>query len=159
MGSEICIRDRFNFVVRTFQAFQTRPSHASKHTLPRLARSTLNDLQQNEHEKASLVCVRVQKPSGLALIGAVCVEYDRPNKWPTMDVESHTHTEECFVFYFWRVRPVMKRLFFPWKTKGKKGRFARAPHHKTNCVCAYIWRRYSVPPYGGVSCVHTVCFI
>ena len=26
------------------------------------------------------------------------------------------------------VRPVMKRLFFPWKTKEKKARFARAPH-------------------------------
>ena len=39
-----------------------------KHTLPRLARSTLNELQQNQHEKASLVCVRVQSPSGLALV-------------------------------------------------------------------------------------------
>ena len=39
-----------------------------KHRLPRLARSTLNELQQNEHEKASLVCVRVQSPSGLALV-------------------------------------------------------------------------------------------
>ena len=28
------------------------------------------------------------------------------------------------------VRPVMKRLFFPWKTNGKKARFARAPHDK-----------------------------
>ena len=26
------------------------------------------------------------------------------------------------------VRPVMKMLFFPWKTKEKKARFARAPH-------------------------------
>ena len=39
-----------------------------KHTLPRLARSTLNELQQNHHEKASLVCVRAQSPSGLALV-------------------------------------------------------------------------------------------
>ena len=39
-----------------------------KHTFPRLARSTLNELQQNQHEKASLVCVRVQSPSGLALV-------------------------------------------------------------------------------------------
>ena len=37
-------------------------------TLPRLARSTLNELQQNQHEKASLACVRVQSPSGLALV-------------------------------------------------------------------------------------------
>ena len=56
------------YLVRTFQYFETRPSHASKHTLPRLARSTLNELQQNQHEKASLVCVRVQSPSGLALV-------------------------------------------------------------------------------------------
>ena len=28
------------------------------------------------------------------------------------------------------VRPVMKRLFFPWKTKPKKARFARAPYDK-----------------------------
>ena len=27
------------------------------------------------------------------------------------------------------VRPVMKRLFFPWKTNEKKARFARAPHY------------------------------
>ena len=39
-----------------------------KHTFPRLARSTLNESQQNQHEKASLVCVRVQSPSGLALV-------------------------------------------------------------------------------------------
>ena len=39
-----------------------------KHTLPRLARSTLNELQQNQHEKASSVCLRVQSPSGLALV-------------------------------------------------------------------------------------------
>ena len=42
-----------------------------KHTLPRLARSTLNELQQKQHEKASLVCVRVQSPSGLALVCAL----------------------------------------------------------------------------------------
>ena len=39
-----------------------------KHTLPRLARSTLNELPQKQREKASLVCVRVQSPSGLALV-------------------------------------------------------------------------------------------
>ena len=36
--------------------------------LPHLARSPLNELQQNQHEKVSLVCVRVQSPSGLALV-------------------------------------------------------------------------------------------
>ena len=45
---------------------EKRPHY--KHTLPRLARSTLNELQQNQHEEASLVCVRVQSPSGLALV-------------------------------------------------------------------------------------------
>ena len=39
-----------------------------KHTFPRMARSTPNELQQNQDEKASLVCVRVQSPSGLALV-------------------------------------------------------------------------------------------
>ena len=39
-----------------------------EHTLPRLARSTLNELQQNQHEKALLVSVHVQSPSRLALV-------------------------------------------------------------------------------------------
>ena len=39
-----------------------------KHNLPRLARSTLIDLLQNQHEKPSLVCVCVQSPSGLAFV-------------------------------------------------------------------------------------------
>ena len=34
------------------------------------------------------------------------------------------------------VRPVMKRLFFPWKTKGKKARFARALHYETKTTSA-----------------------
>ena len=55
-------------IYTTIEAFKKRPRHASKHALPRLARSTLNQLQQNQHEKASLVCVRVQSPSGLALV-------------------------------------------------------------------------------------------
>ena len=68
-----------------------------KHTFPRLARSTLNDLQQKQHETASFVCVRVQGPSGLALVP--CVEYGRP-KWPTTML-NHTNipgTEKCFLF-------------------------------------------------------------
>ena len=48
-------------------SFQTR-RNASKHTLPRRARSPLNEFQQNQHEKSSLVCVREQSPSGLALV-------------------------------------------------------------------------------------------
>ena len=66
-------------------------------------------------------------------IGAVCVEYGRP-KWP-ITMLNHTHTVMLYgrMFYFWHpmlVRPAMKRLFFPWKTKEKKARFARAPHDK-----------------------------
>ena len=73
-------------------------------------------------------------------IGAVCVDYGRP-KWP-ITMLNHTHISESHTslvqnntyiyFYFWHpmlVRPVMKRLFFPWKTKEKKARFARAPHY------------------------------
>ena len=63
-------------------------------------------------------------------IGAVCVEYGRP-KWP-ITMMNHTYIHNNVCFYFWHpmlVRPVMKRLFFPWKTKEKKARFARAPHY------------------------------
>ena len=107
-------------MVRTFQAFKTRPSHGTKHTLPRLARSTLNDLQQNQHEKTSLVCAHVQSPSGLALVPCALSMVNLSGQY---DVESHTHTEECFVFYFWHpilVRPVMKRLFFLGKPRKKR---------------------------------------
>ena len=70
-------------IYTTIQAFRKRPRACLKnglgrfspsalphykHTLPRLAQSTLNELQQNQHEKASLVCVRVQSPSGMALV-------------------------------------------------------------------------------------------
>ena len=68
-----------------------RPSHASKHTLTRQARSILNDLQQNEHEKASLVCVRVQSPSGPALVPCALSMVDLSGQlrcWIT-----HIHTE------------------------------------------------------------------
>ena len=88
-----------------------------KHTLPRLARLTPNELHQNQHEKASLVCVRVQSPSGLAPIGAVCVEYGRP-KWPiTMLNHRHPWYKKMVLFFFvffWHfmlVRPAMKRLY------------------------------------------------
>ena len=70
-----------------------------KQTFPRLARSTLNELQQNQHEKTSLVCVRVQSPSGLAMIGAVRVEYGRP-KWPiTMLNHTDMVQNDVFIFY------------------------------------------------------------
>ena len=74
------------------------------------------------------MCACVE-PVGTA-IGAVCVEYGRP-KWP-ITMLNHTHTVYrrmfCFLFLApYARRPVVKRLFFPWKTKEKKARFARAP--------------------------------
>ena len=54
-------------IYTTIEAFKKRPRHASKHTLPRLARLTLHELQQNQHEKASLLFVRAQCPPGLAV--------------------------------------------------------------------------------------------
>ena len=41
------------------------------------------------------------------------------------------------------VRPVMKRLFFPWKTKEEKARFARAPHDKLAFTGPTICTSYS----------------
>ena len=71
------------------------------------------------------MCACVE-PVGTA-IGAVCGE-SGGRKW----MLNHTHIQNIvFFFYFWHpmlVRPVMKRLVFPWKTKGKKDRFACAPH-------------------------------
>ena len=52
-----------------------------KHTLPRLARSSLNELQQKQHKKASLVCVRVQSPSGLALVPCALNMVDLSGQW------------------------------------------------------------------------------
>ena len=50
-----------------------------------------------------------------------------------MDVESHTHTEECFVFLF--LAPYARttrheEAFTSLKKQEKKARFARAPHDK-----------------------------
>ena len=40
------------------------------------------------------------------------------------------------------VRPVMKRLFFSWKTKEKKARFARAPHDNIVFTGPTIYSKY-----------------
>ena len=84
---------------------------------PRLSRSTLNELQQNQHEKASIVCVRVQSPSGLALVPCALSMFDLSGQlrcWITHIPESHTHAwyRIVFGFLFWHpmlVRPAMKR--------------------------------------------------
>ena len=74
-------------------------------------------------------------------IGAVCVEYGRP-KWP-ITMLNHTNKQTSLVqnnvwfFTFWHpmlVVPVIKRLFFSWKTKVEKARFACAPHYYMGCV-------------------------
>ena len=67
-----------------------------KHTLPRLARSTLNELQQNQHEKASLVCLRVQSPSGLALVPCAFSMVDL--KWP-ITMLNHTRVQKNVSFF------------------------------------------------------------
>ena len=85
-------------------------------------------------------------------IGAVCVEYGLPKSAITM--VNHTHiagTEECFVFYFWHpmlVRPVMKRLFFPWKTK-ERASLARLMMIR-NIVFVVFWGALLRPTAGAV---------
>ena len=74
-------------------------------------------------------------------IGAVCVEYGRP-KWPITMLNQHTHTyihtyRMNFVFLFsapYARRTRYEEAFFPWKSKEKKARFARAPHYNQ-----YTW--------------------
>ena len=64
-------------------------------------------------------------------IGAVCVEYGRP-KWPiTMLDHTYIPGREHFFFFFsapYARTTRYEEAFFPWKTKEKKARFARAPH-------------------------------
>ena len=112
-----------------------------KQTFPRLARSTLNELQQNQHEKASLVCVRVQSPSGLAMIGAVCVEYGRP-KWPiTMLNHTDMVQKDVFIFIFGTLRMLLRtamKRFFCLKAKDDLGCFALSalPHYNAGKIIA-----------------------
>ena len=51
-------------------------------TLPRMSPPTLNDLQQQQHEKASLVFVPAQSPSGLAFVACVLSAVDLRVNWP-----------------------------------------------------------------------------
>ena len=70
-----------------------------KHTLRRLARSTLNELQQTQRENASLVCARVQSPSGLALVPCALSRVDLSGQlrcWITQ-----TWYRKSFYFHFW----------------------------------------------------------
>ena len=88
-----------------------------KHTFPRLARSTLNELQQNQHEKASLVCVRVQSPSGLALVPCALSMVDLSDQlrcWIT-----HIQKNVFFFFFFGTLCSYdpLWRGFFAWRQK------------------------------------------
>ena len=80
-------------------------------------------------------------------IGAVCVEYGGP-KWPITMLNHRTLVQNnVLFFYFWHpmvVRPVMKRHFFPWKTKEKKARFPRAPHYYL-LYKSIAYKTYQVP--------------
>ena len=103
----------------TFQAFQTRPSHASKHTLPRLAHvaapgsinsKRLTAKPAREGFVSMCACTEPVRTG----IGAVCVEYGRP-KWPiTMFNSTSLVHKNVLIAYFWHpmlVRPAMKRRF------------------------------------------------
>ena len=73
----------------------TAQPRLQKHTLPRLDRPTLNDLQQDQLEKASYIMCACTEPIG-AGIGVVCVERGRP-KWPSTkltDTKKQTHTKK-----------------------------------------------------------------
>ena len=108
-----------------------------KHTFPRLARSTLNELQQHQHEKASLVCARVQSPSGLALVPCALSVVDVRGQLRCRIRQRQTSLvqKNDFNFIFWHptlVRPARKRLFCP-KAKNGLGRFAPSalPHYNS----------------------------
>ena len=92
-----------------------------KHTLPRLARSTLNELQQKQHEKASLECVRVQSPSGLALMPCALSMVDLSGQlrcWITQI--NIPGTEKCFDFWFLAPYARTTRYEEAFLPKGKK---------------------------------------
>ena len=99
-----------------------------KHTLPRLARSTLNELQQIQNEQASLVCVRVQSPSGLALVPCALSVVDLSGQLRCWITHNHTHslhTEKCFVFLFLAPYARTTRYEKAFLPKGKK-----RPHYE-----------------------------
>ena len=111
-----------------------------KHTFPRLARSTLNlnELQQNQHEMASLVCVRVQSPSGLALVPCALSMVNLSGQLRCLITHTNTNTHKhpwyrtMFGFYFLAPDARTTRIeeaLFSLENQGKKARFARAPHY------------------------------
>ena len=93
-----------------------------KHTFPRLARSTLNELQQNQHEKASLVCVRLQSPTGLALVPCALSMVDvrgQLRSWITQRDKHPWYRKMIFILIFGTLRSYdpLGRGFFAWRQK------------------------------------------
>ena len=94
---------------------------SSKHTLPRQARSTLNELQQNQHEKAPLVCVRVQSPSGLALVPCAFSMVDLSGQLRCWITHPCHRKMFCFLFLAPYARKTRyEEAFFPWKPRKKR---------------------------------------
>ena len=130
-----------------------------KHTFPRLARSTLNELQENQHEKASLVCVRVQSPSGLSLVPCALSMVDVSGQllcWIRQRQTSLVQKND-FNFNFWHptlVRPARKRLFC-LKAKNGLGRFAPSPlpHYNSMGTVGKVacWVSHQTVAHGRVS--------
>ena len=107
-------------LVQLSMLFKNGPGMAEKrphckHTFPRLARSTLNELQQKQHEKASLVCVRVESPSGLALVPWASSMVDLSGQWRCWIRDVH---KKMFLFLAPYARTTRyEEAFLP---KGKK---------------------------------------
>ena len=102
-------------IYTTIQAYYKRPRHAWKMAsvasllrpclivntpCPRLARSTLNELQQKQHEKASLVCVREQSPSELALAPCALSMVDLSGQLRCWITQTSLVQKNVFIFIF-----------------------------------------------------------
>ena len=116
-----------------------------KHTLPRLARSTVKELQQKQHEKASLVCVRVQSPSGLTLVPCALSMIDLSGQLRCRITQNIPGTENAFIFYFWHptyARTTRYEEAFLLKAKSGLGRFAPSAllHYQSTWYQVYSTR-------------------
>ena len=122
----------------------------NKHTLPRLTRSTLNELQQNQHEKVLLVCVCTEPVR--TGIGAVCVEYGLLRRPITMlnHTDRHPWYRKIFLFFIFfgtlcSYDPLW-RGFFAWR-QNSLGRFAPSalPHYNSKTqISGEIKQRHSL---------------
>ena len=102
-----------------------------RHMFPRLARSTLNQLQQNQPREGFVSMCACTEPVRTG-IGAVCVEYGRP-EWPiTMLNHTHNHTNThtylvqnnvCLFVFFGTLcsyDPLWRGFFFLGKPRKKR---------------------------------------